>query len=623
MKKNLFTIIFLLTTTIIYAQDWAWLRGNKTGSVVSSYGTLGVSSPANDPGGRHGAASWTDNSGNLWQFGGEGYASTPVMGWLNDLWKYDPSTNEWTWMRGPNVIDSPGQYGSIGVSSPANDPGAREFHSWWKDNSGNFWVFGGDGFDALGNFGRLNDLWKYNVTTNEWTWIKGSNLINANGTYGTKGVSAPANTPGARHGAGTWVDANNNLWLIGGYGYPASGSDGHLNDVWKYDPITNEWTWINGNNTFNSFGIYGPKSLPVPSNSPGAREFMAIWKDPASPAVWMFGGGGYSSAAGPGHLNDLWRYNPGGNVWTYVSGTDLLNQAGAYGTQGVPSNTNIPGGRYSMAPIMDNWGNLWMFGGIGYSGLSIIGRLNDLFRYTPSTDEWTWMKGDNNVNQFGNYGPMGVFAPTNNPGSRYYNYGWKDLNGDFWIFGCFGLSSSGPFQNMNDLWKFEMSCQPFNITDPFNTNICNGDSTSLSVSTISSSTVSWYNSPTSTIVLGTGNNFNTGPLSIGTYTFYAEGTPCSERVGIEVIVSSCTSIKEQGANSKVTLYPNPSTGKITVETSVSESELMIFNTLGQQVFIKKLSEGKNFLETDLRSGIYHYSINEKDKNLRSGKLIIE
>ena len=39
-----------------------------------------------------GISTWIDSSGNLWLFGGYGYDSTGQLGYLNDLWQYDPST---------------------------------------------------------------------------------------------------------------------------------------------------------------------------------------------------------------------------------------------------------------------------------------------------------------------------------------------------------------------------------------------------------------------------------------------------------------------------------------------------------------------------------------------------
>jgi N-acetylneuraminic acid mutarotase len=45
------------------------------------------------PGGRNSISSWIDTSGNLWLFGGDGYDSTGELGYLNDLWQYNPSTS--------------------------------------------------------------------------------------------------------------------------------------------------------------------------------------------------------------------------------------------------------------------------------------------------------------------------------------------------------------------------------------------------------------------------------------------------------------------------------------------------------------------------------------------------
>jgi hypothetical protein len=35
----------------------------------------------------------------------------------------------------------------------------------------------------------LNDLWKFDITTNEWTWMSGSSIPNQPGNYGVKGVA--------------------------------------------------------------------------------------------------------------------------------------------------------------------------------------------------------------------------------------------------------------------------------------------------------------------------------------------------------------------------------------------------------------------------------------------------
>ena len=101
------------------------------------------------------------------------------------------------------------------------------------DAAGSFWLFGGYGLDSGGSKGQLNDLWKYN--SGQWTWISGSDLGSQFGTYGTQGVAASSNVPGARQSPVTWIDASGNLWLFGGYG-GASQAVGELNDLWEYTP---------------------------------------------------------------------------------------------------------------------------------------------------------------------------------------------------------------------------------------------------------------------------------------------------------------------------------------------------------------------------------------------------
>jgi len=44
------------------------------------------------PGARSSFSSWIDSSGNMWLFGGYGYDSSGDLGYLNDLWQYNPST---------------------------------------------------------------------------------------------------------------------------------------------------------------------------------------------------------------------------------------------------------------------------------------------------------------------------------------------------------------------------------------------------------------------------------------------------------------------------------------------------------------------------------------------------
>jgi hypothetical protein len=111
---------------------------------VGVYGTQGIPAAGNVPGGRFFAASWIDRNGNLWLFGGIGVDSTGSTGGdLNDLWEFDPAAETWTWVSGADTVDAVGVYGTQGVASAANVPGARNSAVGWTDSSSNLWLWGG------------------------------------------------------------------------------------------------------------------------------------------------------------------------------------------------------------------------------------------------------------------------------------------------------------------------------------------------------------------------------------------------------------------------------------------------------------------------------------------------
>ena len=130
---------------------------------------------------------------------------------------------------------------------------------------------------------------------------------------------------------------------FGGYGY-ANTTDGVgvLNDLWEFTPTpdympgqglpTGQWTWIGGSNLNGQSGTYGVQGTADPGNVPGARWGAVSWMD-TSGNFWLFGGNGAASAADLGNLNDLWEYSTG--EWTWVSGSNLANQTGSYGTEGM------------------------------------------------------------------------------------------------------------------------------------------------------------------------------------------------------------------------------------------------------------------------------------------------
>ena len=68
-----------------------------------------------------------------------------------------------------------------------------------------------------------------------------------------------------------------------------------------------------------------------------------------------------------GYLNDMWMFNVTSGWWTWLSGSNAINQAGLYGVQGMASLNNFPGARVYHSMVMHPSGQLiFVFGGYGY-----------------------------------------------------------------------------------------------------------------------------------------------------------------------------------------------------------------------------------------------------------------
>jgi len=447
------------TTTPSTANEWTWESGSDTAKVVGVYGTQGTASTSNVPAARGNSVSWTDGSGNLWLFGGGAW---PSPGQLNDLWEYSPTAKTWTWVSGSSTVDAIGVYGTLGVAAASNVPGARSNPVGWTDTSGNLWLFGGEGYDANGKIGGLNDLWEFNTSTKGWAWIAGADAVNAKGTYGTLGTASITNIPGARSNPVSWTDTSGNFWLFGGEGYDSAGANGLLNDLWEFIPSAKTWTWIGGSNTANASGVYGTLGIAAASNVPGGRTGAVSWTD-GSGNFWLFGGEGYGPAGMYGFdLSDLWEFNPTTKQWTWVSGSTAGGVAPVYGTQGVASASNIPGGRDSAVGWADSSGNLWLFGGFDYDSTTGANGtnqyLNDLWEFSAATKQWTWVGGSNTGGAKGVYGTLGTPSASNVPGARGSQgiaVTWKDSSGNFWLFGGVGYDSTGAQGDLNDLWRYQ------------------------------------------------------------------------------------------------------------------------------------------------------------------------
>jgi len=503
--------------------DWTWIDGTKTAGIAGTpqFGSFPGTAPAtipnpltNTPGARYGAVGWTDKFGSLFLFGGIGFELSGKTGGpdtldqpMNDMWVCDMSFGDfcqWQLVGGydPTVVNTvpPTTVGKEIIADaqsgfgPGGSPAPRLGATAWTDKSGNFWLFGGSDGSKF-----LSDLWEYNpstlgpgtYTTTEGVWtFKGGLGLDQGGSYTTAPLA-----PGSRTNAVTWVDASGNFWLFGGFGYDGQSPAvlGFLNDLWEY--TGGNWVFVSGGNTnkANQNGIYGAQGTAVSTNMPGGRQEAAAWAD-ANGNLWLFGGEGQDSAGTVnGILNDLWVYNIAANQWTWVMGSNKANQTGAYPAQpvtGAVSTTTaagtcglaigdlplscqavtltgaLPGSRWGASAWIDAGGNLWLFGGWGLdsTGTNGNGALNDLWVYTPNATAgqpgtWAWIKGSNTGAQNGIYGdelfPYKTFEMYT-PGGRSNGTHWVDGNNQLWLFGGLGYDSTSTTGNghLNDMWRY-------------------------------------------------------------------------------------------------------------------------------------------------------------------------
>ncbi len=497
--------------------DWTWINGLKIAGTdvpsVPQYGVFPTAPPTvipnpftNTPGARYGAAGWTDSYGSLFLFGGAGWELTggqppdSLSGPMNDMWVCDMSWGDfcqWQLVGGydPTPVGVAPNQTTVGAQIIAcsqteggcSGPPAHLGAATWTDNAGNFWLFGGsDG----NNF--LNGLWMYNhaalnpatytSTEGTWTFKSGSGLVDQPGNY-----TVPPLMPGARTNAVTWTDSSGNLWLFGGYGYDGQTPSilGFLNDLWEYTGGT--WVFVSGGNTYkaNQNGNYGTPGTAAATNMPGGRQEAVGWTD-ANGNLWLFGGEGEDSVGtANGILNDLWVFNTTSKEWTFVLGATTANQTGLYGLQplvGPPNTTGaagtigltggtagtLPGSRWGAAGWVDKGGDLWLFGGWGLdsTGTNGNGALNDLWVYVPNATfgqpgTWTWVKGSNTGAENGVYITNRVIPYLTyeifTPGGRSNATHWFDPNlNQLWIFGGEGYDSTSTTGNgyLNDLWRY-------------------------------------------------------------------------------------------------------------------------------------------------------------------------
>lgn len=599
---------------------WTWQHGKPVVDGMPIYGTVGS---FNDvlpyPGARANAATWIDNTGNLWLYGGtvkEQIApsfTSSNTNYLSDLWKCDKTTGRWTWMKGMQghyYYNYYPTYGTVGVENVNNIPGHRDGTMSWKDSNGFFWLFGGQ----VGTGALYNDLWRYNTTTNSWMVVKTFGTKN----YGIKGIEASTNMPVARTKAAYWVDASNNLYMYGGYGSPTGTNAfyGYLNDLWKYNPTTNNWTWLSGDSTQNQQPNFGTQGVEASTNTPGNRTNMQFWKGNDG-NFYLFSG--ISADYGTQYYyNDVWKYNPNTNNWTWLKGSSSSATNGAnFGSINVESNTNTPTCIQNAICFKDNTGNLYLYGGTvrSYQNNSHYGRMDDLWKYNPTTNNWTFLKGNTDnawVSQTPDYGTQGVPSVTNNPSGRELSNVWDFGNGNIYFLGGWLYNSSVTqiAYMRNDLWSLNL-----NSTVPLNNILLQATKTNgkniLQWQTQLSNKIQEFiieaktDADFKTITTVKFNSINTKYIftDIANYTKNVYYRVKVQDIDGKITYSNTVYIKLIDEGSLVA-YPNPVQNNLYVTTHLVE-KISLFDMNGKELWSNASTTGIYQINTEkLTSGVY-------------------
>lgn len=402
----LIALFLCITASAQTPGEWTWMTGSNAAS-GPVFGVQGVPANGNSPGNSYESRPWVDQQGNFWLYGG-----LDLFNFLNynDLWRYNPTTNQWTWMKGNGLVSQTAVLGVQGVGAPANNPGACYLgnSASWVDLAGNLWLLEANetSFQCI--------LWKYTIATNQWTWMHGN--IPAN--YGTQGVSSPLNNPQPFYeGPISWVDADGDLWLHDGY-------NGGV--MWEFDIATNQWTWMNGTPNDPGLGIsspavYGPQGVFNATNQPGSSWVYSDWKA-LDGTFYMFGNVDFTIG---NQTSVMWRFDPAINQWAWVGGSITPNQLSSFGAPCTFSPNNIPStGLEFTATWTDLCGNFWGYNeNEGY-----------LWCYDPNINQFALIEGDLLPND-AVLGAIGVSSPTNDPGQTYGPPAWTDLNGNLWKLG--------------------------------------------------------------------------------------------------------------------------------------------------------------------------------------------
>jgi hypothetical protein len=277
--------------------------------------------------------------------------STGSSGDRGDLWRFGLSTLQWAWMTGSSTGPQQGiSLGGYGTTSTIDTPGTRVAASMVANTAATFiYLFGGSGNGNVDTTttGYLDQLWRYTVSNNQWTWLMGSSIqYSGSGvpTYpslaGLTGATTET-TPGARGFFGMTIDTLDRIWIAGGIFFDTPVL---ARDIWMYSTTSSEWRWVGGQSSQSTAISTVTMEIYSTTYSFGSRHFTQLASDDYN-NIMLFGG------LGSAYLGDIWSIATcSAGSWKETSyNTSICGTctAGSYSLEGATTCTTCAASSYA------------------------------------------------------------------------------------------------------------------------------------------------------------------------------------------------------------------------------------------------------------------------------------
>jgi hypothetical protein len=99
---------------------------------------------------------------------------------------------------------------------------------------------------------------------------------------------------------------------------------------------------------------------------------------------------------------------------------------------------------------------------------------------------------------------------------------------------------------------------------------------------------------------------------------------CTNTASVLIKVSTCISIEEQTSSAGIRVFPNPGTGKLSIENlSGNNAQVYIVNAMGQKVWEGSAPTGTSSFETGLSKGVYLFYFKDPAGKTGNFRLLVE